>query len=80
MASGRNNKEHRTRKRANYLTKRILVRATRSGGALAARRAMELMGYIVVAENGHVVRKYADGSSEQITQIPPSGTTKVAFD
>jgi hypothetical protein len=41
---------------------------------------MELMGYIVVAENDNVVRKYADGRTEQIEPIQPTGISKVAFD
>jgi hypothetical protein len=81
MEFKRRHSQQRSRKRTpNYLTKRILVRAARSGGVLAAKRAMEIMGYIVVAENSHVVRKYADGRSEQIEAIRPTPTTKVAFD
>ncbi len=63
-----------------YLTKRILVSSARRAGLKASKEAMQLMGYIVVAENGWVIKKYADGSVEQLEPIEPAENVEVAFD
>ncbi len=55
--------------RGPYLTKRILISATKKGFKQAAKEAMELMGYVVVAMDGWVVKKYADGRIEKISEI-----------
>ena len=52
-----------------YLTKRILISAARQGFKKAAEEAMELMGYIVIAKDGWVVKKYTDGTIEKIAPI-----------
>jgi hypothetical protein len=52
-----------------YLTKRILVSAARRGFKEAAKEAMQVMGYVVIAHEGWVVKKYADGRIERISQI-----------
>jgi len=52
-----------------YLTKRILVRAARRGVRIAAAETMEVMGYTVIAHNGWVVKKYADGTIKKLSKI-----------
>lgn len=52
-----------------YLTKRVLVRAVSKGFKVAAERAMSMQGFNVIAENGWVVKVYADGRKEQIKKI-----------
>lgn len=52
-----------------YLTKRRLASAARSGIRIAAANTMEAMGYIVVAHEGWVVKKYADGNIEKIARL-----------
>lgn len=52
-----------------YLTKRRLVSAAKSGIKKAAAETMEVMGYVIIAENGWLVKKYADGRTEQISPI-----------
>lgn len=52
-----------------YLTKRILVAKAQAAGRIAAKNAMETMGYVIVAEDGWVVRKGADGSIHRIKRI-----------
>ncbi len=54
-----------------YLTKRLLVSAAKRGIRKAAVETMQIMGYIVIAQNGWVVKKYADGRVEQIEPINP---------
>ncbi len=53
-----------------YLTKRTLVNKARAAITSASNEAMKIMGYVVVAENGWVVRKNADGTTERIEKIP----------
>lgn len=52
-----------------YLTKRILISAARRGFKKASEEAMALMGYIVIAKDGWVVKKYADGRIERLNRI-----------
>jgi len=53
----------------NYLTKRRLASAARTGIRVAAAKTMQVMGYTVVAHEGWVVKKYADGNIEKITPL-----------
>ena len=57
--------------RSPYLTKRLLVSAAKRGIRKAAKETMQVMGYIVIAQNGWVVKKYADGRIEQIEPLNP---------
>jgi hypothetical protein len=52
-----------------YLTKRVVVRATKKGMKKASKETMETMGYNVIALNGWVVKKHQDGTIEQIEEI-----------
>ncbi|WP_257666680.1 hypothetical protein [Parapedobacter tibetensis] len=53
-----------------YLTKRTLLSKAKAAGKKAARSAMEIMGYVLVAEDGWIVRKNADGTTERVEKIP----------
>jgi hypothetical protein len=53
-----------------YLTKRLLVSLARKGSKAAADETMKKRGYNLIAEDGWVVRVYADGHREQIKQLP----------
>lgn len=52
-----------------YLTKRITVAKAQAAGRAAASDAMQVMGFVVVAENGKVVKKFPDGRREVIAVI-----------
>ena len=52
-----------------YLTKRMVVSKAQSAGKKAADSAMNIMGYVVIAHNGTVIKKYANGDSELIEQL-----------
>jgi hypothetical protein len=52
------------------LTKRTLVSAAKTAFKNASEETMEVMGYNVVAENGFVVKIFADGRKEIISAIP----------
>lgn len=60
--------------RQPYLTKRRLASAARSGIRKAAAETMHVMGYTVIAENGWVIKKYADGRIERMSQIETVNT------
>lgn len=57
-----------------YLTKRRLASAARNGIRRAAAETMQVMGYTIIAENGWVVKKYADGHIEKISPIETVNT------
>jgi len=52
-----------------YLTKRLLVSAAKRGIRKAAAETMQIMGYVIIAQNGWVIKKYADGRIEKIEQL-----------
>ena len=52
-----------------YLTKRILVKAVKQGFKTAAEETMKAQGFNVVAEDGWVIKVYADGRKEYIKEI-----------
>jgi hypothetical protein len=55
-----------------YLTKRVVVRATKKGMKKASKETMDTMGYNVIALNGWVVKKYKDGTIELMEEIKTS--------
>ncbi len=57
-----------------YLTKRRLASAARTGIRKAAAETMKVMGYTVIAENGWLIKKYADGRIEKISPIEKVNT------
>ena len=74
-------KKHTNRKTA-YLTRRILVQAAKAGSKEAAVRTMKAMGYNVIVLNGAVVRKYPNGSIQEIKRVRAVNrkvTTKAAL-
>lgn len=52
-----------------YLTKRVLVRATRKGTRSIASEAMNIKGYVVKAENGWVVKVHRTGQQERLSRL-----------
>lgn len=52
-----------------YLTARALERAVIKGTKNEKADAIRLMGYTVVEKNGWVVREFADGNFERISEI-----------
>ncbi len=53
----------------SYLTKRMLVSKARSAGKIAAKNAMQIMGYVVTVKDGWIVKQYENGTIEQIEQL-----------
>ena len=52
-----------------YLTTRALQRAVTKGTKNLESEAMDLMGYVVKQKNDWVVKVYADGRVEKISEI-----------
>lgn len=52
-----------------YLTKRILVTKAKAAGKEAAKNAMSVMGFVVVAQDSLIIKKYRDGRIEIIEAI-----------
>ena len=61
--------KYRTSDGLGYLTKRVTVSKAKSAGKKAATDAMRVMGYVVVAQDGAIVKKFADGRTEIIEAI-----------
>jgi hypothetical protein len=52
-----------------YLTKRTLLSKAKSAGKIAAKNAMEIMGYVVTVKDGWVVKEHQDGTIEQLEKL-----------
>lgn len=52
-----------------YLTKRTLLSKARSAGKVAAKSAMEIMGYVVTVQDGWVVKQHDDGRIEKMREL-----------
>ncbi|MBT3383913.1 MAG: hypothetical protein HN778_21085 [Prolixibacteraceae bacterium] len=57
------------KKNTAYLTKRTLVRKSKKAIQEASEKAMETIGYIIVARDGWIVKEYQDGTIEQIEEL-----------
>lgn len=53
-----------------YLTKAVMKRAVSKGVKQASERAMETAGSLVEVEGDWVVRRYKDGHTEKLEQLP----------
>jgi hypothetical protein len=59
--------------RTEYLTTRIVEGASRKAFKKASVETMKVMGHTIIAKDGWVVRKNADGSVEKLQKIERSG-------
>jgi hypothetical protein len=50
-------------------TDTINIAAIKQAGSVAAKEAMALMGYAIIAHEGWIVKKYPDGKMEQLHKI-----------
>lgn len=63
-----------------YLTSRVLKRATSKGFKEASKNAMEVADSVVVAKEGWVVRIHKDGTTQKIKKIPKVSSRKLVLD
>lgn len=59
----------------NYLTKRILASAAKTGFSHAASATLKVMGYNVIVYRGWVVKKFKDGRIERIKKLDKTNTS-----
>ena len=60
----------------NYLTKRILNTAAKTGFKKGADNTMEIMGFNVIVHQGWVVKKYRDGRIARIKKLDKTPTER----
>jgi len=61
--------KEKKQKKIYYLTKAITIRASKKGFIEASKNAMAEMGYIVIAQDGWVVKKFPDNTFIKISPI-----------
>lgn len=52
-----------------YISTRLVSRKSRSAFQEGAKRAMDAIGYVIIVENGWVVKKFLDGTIEKLEQL-----------
>lgn len=55
--------------RKRYISKRLVEQKSNSAFREAAKKAMELNGYVVIAHEGWLVKKYSDGRIEKLERL-----------
>ncbi len=64
----------------NYLTKRATLRLSYAASLRASGRAMEVAGYILVSENGWLVKISKDGTASKIKRFKNKSKQKLVLD
>ena len=62
----------KTKPKKRYLTKRIVISASKKAILKASKETMRVMGHNVIVKDGWVVKKHADGTIEKIQKIKSS--------
>lgn len=60
----------------NYLTKRILNTAVKTGFKKSADKTMRIMGFNVIVHEGWVVKKHRDGRITKIKKLDKTPTKR----
>lgn len=55
--------------RVKYISKEMVSQKSRVAFQEGARRAMNENGYVVIAQEGYVVKKYSDGNIERLHKL-----------
>ncbi|GGZ25683.1 hypothetical protein GCM10007049_17780 [Echinicola pacifica] len=58
-----------SKEKLEYISTRMVKRRSTKAFKDGAKKAMEINGYVVIAQDGWVVKKYKDGRIEQIKKI-----------
>ena len=69
-----------TKRKTEYLTKRIVKRQAKKAVYRASVNAMEVAGFVIRVEDGWVVKEYKDGTIEQIKKLNESPNQEVVLD
>lgn len=62
------------KEKREYLTTRLLTRLTTKAFREASIEAMKVMGYIVIEQDGWIVKKFEDGHIEKMHELEKSNT------
>jgi hypothetical protein len=52
-----------------YLTTERLISEAQKAGKEAAAKSMEVMGYIMISQDGWVVKQFKDGTIEKVEEL-----------
>jgi hypothetical protein len=55
-----------------YLTKRIVISASKRAFKTASAETMKVMGHTIIAKDGWIVKKYSNGDIEKLQKIEGS--------
>ncbi|MBS9525788.1 hypothetical protein KIH41_02530 [Litoribacter ruber] len=58
-----------SKKDLKYISSRLVQRKSAKAFKEGAKKAMEINGYVVIAHDGWVVKKYQDGTIVKLKQI-----------
>lgn len=62
--------------RLKYISTRLVINKSRSAFQEGSKRAMEANGYVIIANEGWLIKKFADGTIEKLEQLDNSFTTQ----
>lgn len=63
-----------------YISTRLVARKSKIAFQEKARNAMDANGYVVIVNEGWVVKKFADGRVEKIKQLSESANLTILLD
>lgn len=55
--------------RLKYISTRLVSRKSKSAFQEGSKKAMEVNGYVVIAHDGWVVKKFSDGRIERLEKL-----------
>lgn len=58
-----------SKKKIKYLTKQLLVRKSTKAFQEASEKAMNSVGYIIIARDGWIIKEFKDGKIEQLVEL-----------
>ena len=63
-----------------YVTKRVVVNSSRAAVRKAAVKAIETVGYTIIAKDGWIVRENKDGSIVKLSKYKPAHPLRFVLD
>jgi hypothetical protein len=60
-----------------YISKRLIERKSNKAFKEAAKKAMEINGYVVIAQDGWIVKKHKNGSIVKLKEIDHGSNQQV---
>lgn len=63
-----------------YISKRLVSNKSKAAFQEGAKKAMERNGYVIIAQNGWLVKKYSDGTIERLKELEEPETLELVLD